>query len=142
MFHYYSLRCQMFFCTVFALYYHLQANQQAANSSFTKLLLQMVIQNCDLENPYCLDQIKDTKRLSLKYVHRTFFDYSCLICLMYFTSVRIDLESILNHLISLKCDVKYAPARRYMYICVCVYIKRLILVAYNYNFGFSAKVKH
>ena len=112
MFHYNSLRSQMFFCIVFALYYHLQTNQQAANSSFTKLLLQMVIQNCDLENPYCLDQIKDAKRLTLKCVHRTFFDCSCLICLMYFISVGIDLESILNQLILLKCDVKYAPAPR------------------------------
>ena len=87
MFHNNSLQSQMFFCIVFALYYHLQTNQQAANSSFTKLLLQMVIQNCDLENPYCLGQIKDAKRLMLKYVHHTFFDYSCLICLMYFISV-------------------------------------------------------
>ena len=115
LFHYVSLlfiTISDVFCIVFALYYRLQTNQQATNSSFTKLLLQMVIQNCDLENPYCLDQIKDAKRLTLKYVHRTFFDCSCLICLMYFISVGIDLESILNQLILLKCDVKYAPAPR------------------------------
>ena len=78
MFHYSSLQSQMFFCIVFALYYHLQTNQQAANSSFTKLHLQMVILNCDLQNPYCLGQIKDiSNRLTLKYVHRIFFYYSC-----------------------------------------------------------------
>ena len=58
MFHYNSLRSQMFFCIVFALYYHLQTNQRAANSSFKKLL-QMVIQSCDPQNPYCLGQIND-----------------------------------------------------------------------------------
>ena len=59
MFHYNSLRSQVFFYIVFALYYHLQTNQRAANSSFKKLLLQMVIQSCDLQNPYCLGQIND-----------------------------------------------------------------------------------
>ena len=60
MFYYNSLRSQMFYCVVFALYYHLQTNQQMVNSSLTKLLLQMIIQSCDLQNPYCLGQIKDT----------------------------------------------------------------------------------
>ena len=59
MFHYNSLRSQMFFCIVFALYYHLQTNQRAANSSFKKLLLQMVLQSCDLKNSYFLGQIND-----------------------------------------------------------------------------------
>ena len=58
MFHYNALRSDVF-CIVFALRYHLQTNKQAANSSFKKLLLQMVIQNCDLQNPYCLGQMKD-----------------------------------------------------------------------------------
>ena len=52
MIHYNSLRSQMFFCIVFAQNYHLQTNQQAARSSFTKLLSQVVIQNCDIQNPY------------------------------------------------------------------------------------------
>ena len=39
MFYYNSLRSQMFFCIVFAQNYNLQTNQQAASSSFTKLLL-------------------------------------------------------------------------------------------------------
>ena len=44
MFHYKSLQSQMFSFIIFALYYHLQTNQRVANFSFTKLLLQMVIQ--------------------------------------------------------------------------------------------------
>ena len=42
------------------------------------------------------------KYMKIDWRLNTFFDYSCLICLMYLISAWINLESILNHLILLK----------------------------------------
>ena len=90
-----------------------------------------------------------------------FFEYSCLICLIYFISIWIDLENILNHLILLKFDTKYEGSTSHVYKCIyeynftnstsafgyCLYWDIKFIITYKINISgiqifFSTKVKH